>query len=114
MTPARYLDLIVLPTLAEVIADSADQRRAYLACITAAHLVDHVSVTLPRHHGTKPDVWEVRSALGRLGPGTTAALEIVEAVCNGTKHSPLLSPAALLGRRGFSSFRIASEKDIYR
>ena len=48
MTPADYLRLILLPTLADLLAEPADQRRAYLACITAAHIVDHVAVTLER------------------------------------------------------------------
>lgn len=87
MTPADYLRLILLPTLAELLAEPEDQRRAYLACITAAHLVDHVAVTLPRRADGKPDIRAVRSAVARLGAYSAGCLAIVEAVSNGTKHA---------------------------
>lgn len=90
ITPADYLDLIVLPTLAELLAEPVDQRRAYLACIAAAHLVDHIAVRLPPRPDGRPDLRAVRSAIGRAGPHgrySAACLAIVEAVSNGTKHA---------------------------
>jgi hypothetical protein len=84
MTPADYLCLIVLPTLAECIDTPDDQRRAYLACITTAHLVDHVSVALDPTSG---DRHAVRRAVRAVGPYSSGCLDIVEAVSNGTKHA---------------------------
>ncbi len=81
MTPADYLRHIVLPTLAEFMAAPDDQRRAYLACITAAHLADHVA------RFTKASPKEVRQAIGRPGDYSTRCVEIVEGVSNGTKHA---------------------------
>lgn len=84
MTPADYLRFIVLPTLAEMLAEPADQRRAYLACITAAHLVDHVDVA----KGSPPEgKWQVRKDVRAVGILVAGALEIVEAVATGAKHA---------------------------
>ena len=81
MTPAEYLRIVVLPTLAELLAEPDDQRRAYLACITAAHLVDHVD------RGARIGRKAVRAAAVGARPYATCCLEIVEGIANGTKHA---------------------------
>ena len=81
MTPADYLRGVVLPTLMEMLAEPVDQRRAYLACITAAHLVDHVA----RAGRLKPK--EVREAVVAGSAYVACCLEIVEGIGNGTKHA---------------------------
>ena len=84
MTPADYLRFVVLPTFAEFMAEPDDQRRAYLACITTAHLVDYVDVALGSPEGGKH---KVRQAVRATDPYSAACLEIVEGVSNGTKHA---------------------------
>ncbi len=84
MTPAEYLRTIVLPTLADLMDAPGDQRRAYLACITAAHLVDHVDVARGSLRDGKRDV---RRAVRALDLHIAGCLDIVEAVATGVKHA---------------------------
>lgn len=84
MTPADYLRAIVLPSLAEMLAEPSSSRRAYVACITAAHLVDHVAAARGIGGHRKH---EVREAVRALGPRAAACLAIVEGVCTGVKHA---------------------------
>lgn len=81
MTPADYLASIVLPTLAEFHSDPSDPRRAYLACIVSAHMIDHV---VKAGVGSKA---VVRAAVRAQGNFAGECLDLVEAVCNGTKHA---------------------------
>ena len=81
LTPAQYLDTMVLPTLAEFLADLGNPRRAYLACMMAAHLVDQIT------RSERVDKPAVRTAIAALGGYKGEALEIVEGICNGTKHA---------------------------
>ena len=81
MTPACYLALIVFPTLAEFTADPSDRRRAYLACIVAAHTVDYV---VRAGAGSKA---EIHGRVRAQGQFAGECLDLVEAVCNGTKHA---------------------------
>jgi len=91
MTPAEYVRFIALPTLGELLAEPSNQRRAYLACITAAHLVDHVNVALGPAGGGKH---AIRKAVRAVGPYSAGCLDIVEAVSNGTKHAASDSKAS--------------------
>jgi hypothetical protein len=81
LTPAQYLNTIVLPTVAEFLEDPTDPRRAYLACMVTAHLVDQItrSEKLPKN--------DVRAAIARSHEFGKKALEIVEGISNGTKHA---------------------------
>ena len=62
LTPAQYLDTITLPTVAEFLDDLGNPRRAYLACMVTAHLVDQVT---PGPQGLQGAGW---SAAGHAGP----------------------------------------------
>ena len=42
MTPAEFLDEIVVPTLRECRDERRSRRRAYLACIAVFHIKDHL------------------------------------------------------------------------
>ena len=87
MTPAEYLSIVVLPTLAEFMAEPANQRRAYLACIAAAHLVDHVA-RQTKDRPAKGRVEDlVRDHVYAAHEFGRPCLDIVEGVCNGTKHA---------------------------
>jgi hypothetical protein len=43
MTPAEFMDEIMVPTLREFRDERRSRRRAYLACIAVFHLKDHLS-----------------------------------------------------------------------
>ena len=77
MTPVEYANTIALPTIREALGARGDQRLVYLAAIVTYHLADYVA----RAPGKRPD--GVRSMV----PAACAAeFEILEGVCNGTKH----------------------------
>ncbi len=74
MTPAEYMDEIVIPTLREFRDERRSRRRAYLACIAVFHVKDHL-----KKAGEK-DVEKTMSATCGV------AFDVVRGVCNGTKH----------------------------
>jgi len=83
-TPADYLVIVVLPTLAEFMDVPDNRRRMYLACIATAHMVDHVARTI------NPDglgKYAVREAIRRQSDHAGACLAVVEGISTGTKHA---------------------------
>ncbi len=82
--PADYLVIVVLPTLAEFMDVPDNRRRMYLACIATAHMVDHIARTVSP---TAPANYAVRKEVRAQGSYATACLDVVEAICNGTKHA---------------------------
>jgi len=83
-TPADYLVIVVLPTLAEFMDVPDNRRRMYLACIATAHMVDHIARTVSP---TAPENYAIRKEVRAQGSYATACLDVVEAICNGTKHA---------------------------
>lgn len=83
MTPADYLCIVVLPTLAEFMDKPDDRRRLYLACIATAHMVDHVARSIRGRNAQNA----VRKEVSRQGEHAVACLTVVEGVCNGAKHA---------------------------
>src|SRR5262245_21863812 len=75
MTPADFMDEIVVPTLRELRDDRRSRRRAYLACIAVFHLKDHL-----KEAGEKGIETTMRASCG-------VAFDVVRGVCNGTKHA---------------------------
>ena len=67
----------MLPTVADFLRARDDRRLAYLSCITAWHLIDHVARV--RHVG----VGDERSRIGKIIP---SAYSIVRGLSTGTKH----------------------------
>lgn len=74
MTPAGFMDEIVVPTLRELRDERRSRRRAYLACIAVFHLKDHL-----KEAGEKGIEATMRASCG-------VAFDVVRGVCNGTKH----------------------------
>ena len=74
MTPAEYVNEIVVPTVLELRDDTRSRRRAYLACIAVFHVKDHLS---------KAGETGIESA---MRAATGEAFDVVRGVCNGTKH----------------------------
>ena len=81
LTPALYLATIVLPTVAEFLADLSDGRRAYLACMATAHPVDQI------RRSERLDTETVKKAATAIGSYKGEALEIVKGTYNGTEHA---------------------------
>lgn len=106
LTPAQYLDTITLPTVAEFLDDLGNPRRAYLACMVTAHLVDQVT------RSQKVGKEQVREAISALGGYRREALEIVEGICNGTKHAGTGRDAAFPFAPGHEMRRHAFEFDV--
>jgi hypothetical protein len=74
MTPADYMNEIVIPTLREFRHERRSRRRAYLACIAAFHLKDHL-----KKAGETGIEATMRRSCG-------VAFDVVRGVCNATKH----------------------------
>ena len=74
MTPAEYIDEIVVPTILEFKACRRSRRYAYLACITTFHIKDHLKVA-----GATGIETAIRAEV-------SSAFDVVRAICNGTKH----------------------------
>ncbi len=77
MTPAEYLEEIASPTARDFMADRGNRRKAYLACISAFHLLDYFGRAL----GLKP--FKVGEA---IRPSCKVAFDVVEGIANGSKH----------------------------
>jgi hypothetical protein len=74
MTPAEYVNDIVVPTAREFRDEPRSQRRAYLACMVIFHIKDHLQRAKAR---------QVENA---IRGATGDAFDVVRDVCNGTKH----------------------------
>ena len=74
MTPADFMNEIVVPTLREFRDERRSRRHAYLACIAVFHLKAH----LKKAGETRIEV-AIRASCG-------VAFDVVRGVCNGTKH----------------------------
>jgi hypothetical protein len=69
---------IVVPTVKEALADRGNRRRAYIASIVTYSLIDHIAAAI------KVEKTKVCDSLRNV---CTPAFEVVQGVCNGTKHS---------------------------
>jgi hypothetical protein len=74
VTPAQYLDQIVLPVVREFRDARHLRHRAYVACIVLYQLKDYLSKAGERG---------VHRTMARVA---TIAFDVVRGVCNGTKH----------------------------
>lgn len=96
MTPREYVDLIVGPTLSELLDRRDDRRLAYLACLTVYHCVDAIGLAeaartpgfdqlqgRPRKSAVDAATKGVRD---RVQACCGSAFELVQGIANGTKH----------------------------
>lgn len=84
LTPADYLAIVVLPTLAEFMAAPDNRRRMYLACIATAHMVDHIARSINPNGLGK---YAVRETIRKQSDHAGACLAVVEGISTGTKHA---------------------------
>lgn len=74
MTPAEYVNEIVVPTVIEFKSQRRSRRHAYLACIATFHVKDHLD---------RSGVTDIVSLVRATEPH---AYDLIRAVCTGTKH----------------------------
>jgi hypothetical protein len=77
MLPSEYVSEIVLPTVDEYLAATGDLRRAILACVVTYHVRDYLAAASGCSKG------EVDRRIGAL---CAFAFDVVDGVCNGSKH----------------------------
>lgn len=92
MTPEDYAKTVVLPTVQEFLTDRGNVRRGILACVTSYHLIDYLAQAQcspqpgkrARERDRKVEAEKIRDQLRSI---CTPALEVVQGICNGTKHA---------------------------
>lgn len=78
MLPSEYVSEIVLPTVDEYLTATGDLRRAILACVVTYHVRDYLAAAIGC------ETWEVNLRIKALCGAFS--LDVVEGVCNGSKH----------------------------
>jgi hypothetical protein len=74
MTPAKYVDEIVIPTVREFRDNPRSRRHAYLACMVTFHIKDYLE-----RAGEK-------QITNKMQAGGSKSFNLVRSICNGTKH----------------------------
>ena len=69
---------VVVPTVKEALADRSNRRRVYIASIVTYSLIDHIAAAIRVEKG------KVCDSLRNI---CIPAFEVVQGVCNGTKHA---------------------------
>lgn len=83
MTPAEYVEVVVMPTVREFMQNTGDRRLAYLSAIAAFHIPDYLSRTIPP--ATKPEA-ELKRIREVLRSDLTYWYDAIDGMANGTKH----------------------------
>jgi hypothetical protein len=87
MLPAEYMSQVVLPTVDEYLEATGDRRRAYLACIATYHVRDYLA-RADAVSNSKREIERSTREIERKMRGVCAnSFEVVEGICNGSKHS---------------------------
>ena len=79
MTPADYVNVVVIPTVREHFANKTDYRLGVLACIVTFHIGDHIA-TADSTPGNTGRVCE------KMRTRCREQFNILQGVCHGTKH----------------------------
>ncbi|MCJ2059186.1 hypothetical protein MKL09_21925 [Methylobacterium sp. J-048] len=85
MVPSEYIETVVLPTLLDYLRAPNDRRLAYLSAISAYHVMDYVmrTASLAARPARDAEYNRIQDEIIALCPD---AFNIVEGICNGTKH----------------------------
>jgi hypothetical protein len=83
MTPADYVNEIVVPTVREFRDEPRCRRRLYLACMVTFHIKDYL-----KEAGESQPEYAIRATSDNADDD----FQVVRAVCNGTKHVVLRPP----------------------
>ena len=88
MRPAEFAEVVVLPTVKEHLAARDNRRLAYLACIATYSLVEYLARAEAGTDMSKAALDRARDEIGkRIRAVCTPAYEVVQGICNGTKHA---------------------------
>jgi hypothetical protein len=85
VTPAEYVEVVVLPTVRDFMAKPADRRLAYLAAIAAYHIPDYLMRASRPANRDKGDA-ELKRIRARLRSDLTHWYDVIEGMANGAKH----------------------------
>ena len=85
---------IVVPTVKEALSDRGDRRRVYIACIVTYSLIDYIAVAINT---------DKRRVCDSVRDVCTPEFEVVQGVCNGTKHA---------GNKWGFPFKPGSDRDV--
>ncbi len=87
MTPAEYIQLVVLPTVREFVARPADRRLAYLSTQVTYHVIDYLmrkAVPVGSKRNVRdPETKRIEDLIRADSPEFFA---VVEGMCHGAKH----------------------------
>ncbi|MCJ2053692.1 hypothetical protein [Methylobacterium sp. J-070] len=83
MTPAEYVEVVVMPTVREFMKNPADRRLAYLSAIAAFHIPDYLLRAGPP--ATKPEA-ELKRIRDVLRSDLIYWYDAIEGMANGAKH----------------------------
>jgi hypothetical protein len=78
LNPQEYFSIVVDPTAAEFFATPGDQRRGYLACAVAYHLVDYLA---------KAEGISIDGVCQAMRADCADAFDVVQGICHGVKHA---------------------------
>lgn len=85
MTPAEYVEAVVLPTVRDFMARPDDRRLAYLSAIATFHVTDYLmrAAKPPTEQAGRAELKRIRDL---LRADATYFYDAIDGLCNGTKH----------------------------
>lgn len=85
MTPAEYIELVVLPTVRDFMDKADDRRLAYLSAIAAYHVTDYL-MRAAKPQNEEAGRAELRRIRDMLRCDLTEFYDVIEGLANGAKH----------------------------
>lgn len=85
MTPAEYVEIVVLPTVHEYMANTGDRRLAYLSAISVYHVTDYLMRAAEPPDKAAADT-ELRRIRSLLRSYLNNWYDAIEGMANGAKH----------------------------
>lgn len=79
MITREYVEVVVVPTVREALAERADRRRAYLSCIATFHVLDYLAAP-----SRGLDFERIKSDTRAACP---PSFDVVQGIANGSKHA---------------------------
>lgn len=85
MTPAEYVQVVVLPTVRDFMENAGDRRLAYLSAIAAYHITDYLMRAAQPPSRTAADA-ELKRIRETLQQDLKEFYDVIEGMANGAKH----------------------------
>lgn len=87
MTPGEYIEVVVVPTIRDLLQKPDDRRLAYLAAIATQHVVDYVMrANIPGKTPPKVRDAELKRIKAAVEADVPDFFAVVEGMCHGSKH----------------------------